>query len=177
MKLKYALIFNLAMCFTLPAMSQTCKPDSIPMTGMEEQFVDNDDGTVTDIVAGLIWQKCSQGQTFENGGCVGTPTNFATWQEALSAAKVSYESNGYRMPNIKELNTLVERSCIAPAINLKYFPATPSSPYWSNTVRMTLNAEFDSNIAFVIDFSNGVEFVVDPDTPKFLRLVKPMVAD
>ncbi|WOO39337.1 DUF1566 domain-containing protein [Rubellicoccus peritrichatus] len=61
------------------------------------QFVDNNDGTVTDLATGLMWQKADSGAGMD-------------WEDALSYAE-SLELAGYRdwrLPNAKELQSLID---------------------------------------------------------------------
>lgn len=76
---------------------------------------------VMDKQTGLIWQRCSLGQVWINNSCIGTPS-IHTWSSALK--RVKELGNGYRLPNIKELQTLVSETCEWPAINETIFPQT-----------------------------------------------------
>lgn len=100
---------------------QTTRPDN-RYQGMGEE--------VKDTVTGLIWQRCSVGQTWNGTTCTGTATRH-TWQQALTVAKNL--GNGYRLPNIKELQSLVETKCYSPSINTNIFPNTQQSIYWSSS--------------------------------------------
>ena len=42
------------------AQSQTCDPDK-PITRPDSRYTDNGNGTVTDLVTGLMWKQCSEG--------------------------------------------------------------------------------------------------------------------
>lgn len=153
--------------------AQVCKPDSIISSHLEGQYLDNKDGTITDIVNGLVWEKCTLGQTVVNGECEGQPTAFSTWSDALKASSENSLLQGkeYRLPNIKELGSLVERSCFDPAINLSVFPSTPSAVYWSNTPDNKINVNIKAN-GRVIDFRDGTEFLTIVSENRFLRLVR-----
>ena len=118
---------------------QICPPGLTPTTPTD-RFQIHDDGTVSDPVTGLMWRRCTHGQVYDHGtsSCTGTITNL-NWQSALQAAEASSfaDHNDWRMPNVKELASLIEFACEAPAINLTVFPNSPSggSPdYWTSTV-------------------------------------------
>jgi hypothetical protein len=87
----------------------------------DSSFVDNGDGTVTDMATGLMWQQATDGQ--------------GTWINALSYCE-GLELGGYtdwRLPTPKELLSIVDFSRHFPAINTTFFPGTQLSPYWSAT--------------------------------------------
>jgi hypothetical protein len=88
-----------------------------------------DGAEVTDAQTGLIWRRCTAGQTWSNGACAGGLTVFRH-EEALAHAMTQ---TGWRLPNVKELASLVETSSVRPAINSVAFPGTPSTAYWSST--------------------------------------------
>ncbi len=159
------------------ALAQTCKFDSIAPSQPEGQFLDNNDGTVTDIVNGLVWTKCSIGQAYTDGLCKGTPFNVSSWQQALTTVRDNEEyldSTGWRLPNIKELGSLVERACVAPSINLNMFPSTPSAAYWTNTFDAQNINPTQGVDGLIVDFSDGSEFLTDVTTHKLIRMVKDL---
>ncbi len=97
-------------------------------------FVDNGDGTVTDQVNGLLWQKCNMGETF-SASCTGAATT-STWQAALSYCNgLTWAGrNDWRLPSINELYSVVDTTAYNPAISLTYFPTTVSGAnYFSST--------------------------------------------
>ncbi len=106
-------------------------------------FVDNNDGTVTDQATGLMWSKADSGKAL-------------TWEDALAwvQGKNSEKYLGYdnwRLPTIKELNSIVDYSNAPeynnkPAINTDYFETTSiineqgegDYPYfWSSTTHVS----------------------------------------
>ncbi len=127
---------------------------SSPTTIGAVSYTDNGDGTVTDNVSNLRWQKCSYGQT-NDATCTGTAGNI-NWQgalqycDALSLGTFGNSSN-WRLPNANELNSLMDRSAVSPAIKTASFPNTAAAgDYWSSsTYKLTL-----AN-AFYIGFSSG----------------------
>ena len=123
---------------TTAAMAQVCKTESIERSTLPEQFLDNGDGTITDASTGLMWMRCSLGQTYTEGRCSGSARSFS-WSGGLTAANSLNSAGGHagyanwRVPNIKELSSIVEYQCHSPAIDLAIFPDTPAETYWSST--------------------------------------------
>ncbi len=138
--------------------SQICKAASIPATSPTNQFTDNKNGTVTSNKTGLMWKKCSEGQVWNkgDGSCSGSTAHFS-WQTALDQAKIANSKKGFagrtdwRLPNVKELASIVEEQCYNPAINLTVFPATPSTWFWSSSP----GDHIDGRYAWGIGFKSG----------------------
>jgi hypothetical protein len=89
-------------------------------------FVNNSNGTVTDNSTGLMWQQA-------------TGSGIMDWDQALSYCE-NLSLAGFadwRLPNQKELESLVDFTRINPAINITYFPNTISDFYWSCTTYVT----------------------------------------
>lgn len=152
-----------------------CKT-SIEPTTPEEHFLSNKDGTVTDLRYSLQWQICTFGQVYDpaDGSCKGEQKQFPTWSEAiLSQDQINGDkAQGYsdwRLPSIKELQSIVERKCRNPAINTKVFIGTSNGVYWSNTPDNSVNIALKGR---VIDFSDGVEFYRSTAPTKYVRHVR-----
>lgn len=146
---------------------QTCLP-SIAETAAQLSFVDKGDGTVSDPVRGLTWMRCSLGQTWVNQSCEGDASEL-NWQQALQAAHGLLYANklGWRVPNIKELSSITERSCVRPAINEILFPNTPSDDFWTSTPSVQ-----DPSRAWVIAFFNSSNSLKQKNLFVFTRLVR-----
>lgn len=119
-----------------PSAAQSCN-DAITKTAPMSRYTINAAMvTVTDNQTQLMWARCSQGQTFNvgTGGCEGSASEL-NWQGALASAAQSSLANynDWRLPNIKELASLVEMACYSPAINEEVFPNTASSSFWSSS--------------------------------------------
>ncbi len=122
-------MLSLITFFTLNslAFAQECRTD-IDKTAPDSRYeLLNDGKEVRDKKTGLIWQRCSLGQIWDGKTCANSTTSH-TWEQALKETKAL--GNGYRLPNIRELNSLVERSCRDTAINEKFFPRTSYSFYF-----------------------------------------------
>ena len=91
-------------------------------------FHDNGNGTVSDTSTGLMWQQDTARDEWGD-------YDYMTWEEALDYCEVLSLGGhtDWRLPNIKELDSLVDLSRYNPAINTFYFPNTLASTYWSST--------------------------------------------
>lgn len=148
------------LAFSAAASAHTCKYDQIESTAPAERFIPQADGTVLDASTGLSWMTCAYGTTYTGDGCSGTPTNFATWNSALMLTETVNSDgfaghNDWRLPNIKELGSIVEYACFSPAITVDVFPDTPSAAFWTNTP--DARGVNQGLLGKVIDFTYGVE--------------------
>lgn len=144
---------------------QTCKKNSITATTPNSRFeVLGNGGEVKDKQTGLIWQRCSLGQTWNGTSCIGTATQH-NWKDALNKSKTV--GTGYRLPNIKELKSIVERQCINPAINLQVFPNTQTNDYWSSS-------PYNNHIYYsrMVNFKYGGENAHYKNSSYFVRAVR-----
>jgi hypothetical protein len=85
-------------------------------------YTDNGDGTVTDHVTGLMWQK-------QDGGEM-------TWEDAVSYSE-SLSLAGYddwRLPTNVELFSIHDYSQSNPALDATYFTKTDADYWWSGTI-------------------------------------------
>jgi len=96
--------------------------------------VENDN--IVDIDSGLTWMRCAIGQTWDGQTCKGEAT-LLTWHEANDKLKqMSSENNhngDWRLPRVNELATIVDITCKNPRIDLRIFPRTQASYYWTNS--------------------------------------------
>jgi hypothetical protein len=128
--------------------------DQSKKTAPDSRYVDNGDGTVTDLQVGLIWQKCSIGQSGDDCS-KGTPSVFS-WDQAVQQDDLINNSGGFaghtdwRVPKIKELKSLVETGCWSPSINMTFFPNTPDADYWSSSTYTGFN-----NNSWYVSFNSG----------------------
>ena len=115
-----------------------------------QRFSDNADGTVTDRLTGLVWLK--------NAGCF-APSNWtaalaAAGQLASGACGLSDGSSAgqWRMPNVNELESLVDVSQAAPAVasGHPFTHIASTVAYWSSTTYTALSTN-----AMAIRFSDG----------------------
>jgi len=95
--------------------------------------------------------RCTLGQTWSGATCTGSPTPYV-WADALAAAQSSSFAGhtDWRIPNVKELLSIVERRC-SPAINDTVFPATFPGVYWTSSP----NVAGPGVNAVTVSFSQG----------------------
>jgi hypothetical protein len=130
--------FDYLACITLIAgflqahAAQTCVA-TIVRTAPDSRYLDNLNGTVTDRKTALTWKQCTEG--LSGAGCAVGASTMMDWQNALQTASSSVFAgfNDWRLPNIKELQTLLERGCYSPALNAVAFPNTVDNYFWSAT--------------------------------------------
>jgi hypothetical protein len=136
------------------------------------RFIPSDDGTeITDTMTGLVWRRCAEGMTWDNVtlACEGTALQF-TWKEALHHAGDNREG-GWRMPNIKELVSIVDYSTARPAIDSEAFPDLPGS---HGFISSTPDIRDDGVYVRIVSFFEGQAYDLrsDSSTSSYLRLVR-----
>jgi nucleoside-specific outer membrane channel protein Tsx len=119
--------------------------NNLPPQNPNDAYLVHDDGTVTDLRTGLMWKRCSEGQDWNGSNCIGSGLR-GDWAFALNRASQSSFAGyqDWRMPNVKELGSLVEHCRSMPAINTTVFPNTILSPnpaYWTASPTATAGAE------------------------------------
>ena len=96
--------------------------DIHPTSIIPNHFSDNLNGTVTDNLTDLIWQKNSMNDSL-------------TWEDALVKADTMLLAgyNDWRLPNIKELQSINIEQIMNPSINTTYFTNIGINKLWSST--------------------------------------------
>ena len=126
----------------------------------------NADNTVTDNITGLMWRRCSQGMD-DNATCTGTPASYA-WESALSVCEdETTDYTDWRLPNIKELFTLVKLEGSSPFIDQTTFPATEGNYYLTGTTDL-----LDDTDAMVVRFNYGSVSSYRKSSSGYLRCVR-----
>lgn len=116
------------------------------------RFTDHGDGTVTDQLTGLVWLK--------DADCLGE----RWWETAFTAVGefnngtecdcADYTAGAYsdwRMPNVRELFSLIDFSQSAPALPAGHpFEGVQSTEYWTSTNRGMVGP------AWIVNLANGM---------------------
>ena len=115
------------------------------LAASDGRYTINTPGSVTDNVTGLIWQQCYVSDKH--------------WDAALAYCEDLYWAgfNDWRLPNIKELESLVDKTRSEPAINTDYFEVPFDDNYgiiggyfWSSSSRAQ-----NPTSAWGVDFGYG----------------------
>jgi len=151
-------------------------------------FVDNNNGTITDLYTGLMWIKDGNGSVSNNG-------TTSTWDETVSFINNLNSTttggfagyNDWRLPNFKELASIIDYSKNSLVIDENYFPNTKSAKYWtSNKISLDVQAYTGGNPyrIYSVDFDDGYITYHDwgggytgskPETPYYyVRLVRDL---
>lgn len=103
--------------FHVRAVRDVTSPALLP-----NHFTDNGNGTTTDLLTDLIWQQIPYSDSI-------------TWEQALTLADTLTFSgySDWRLPNIKELQSINDESLINPSINQTFFSGVNVNHYWSST--------------------------------------------
>jgi cysteine-rich repeat protein len=94
------------------------KQDGELLKGAALAYVDNGDGTITDINTGLMWEKLS------DDGTINDWDNQYSWDNAFAVKLVALNGGGgfalhtdWRLPNKKELESIVNAEVFTPAVS------------------------------------------------------------
>ncbi|HXN33330.1 MAG TPA: DUF1566 domain-containing protein [Polyangiaceae bacterium] len=122
-----------------------------------ESYTDNADGTVTDKVTQLVWQKLTPSMNYDRAAAL-----------AYCAGLSLGGHSDWRLPSVVELVSIVDTGTYNPSINAAIFPGTPAVGfYWSSTPYAG-----DSTNAWGVYFNNGYSDYNDASTPYSVRCVR-----
>ena len=124
------------------------------------RFSDNNDGTVTDKLTGLIWLKnanpCGTKNWFD---AVAYCNSLASGTAGLTDGSVA---GAWRLPNVKELHSLIDYGRYNPALPAGHpFTGVQSDYYWSGT-SSAASADDALSVAMNYGYTNGTPIKSDP---------------
>ena len=126
-------------------------------------YVDNGDGTITDLNTGLMWEKNSFDGSIHNAG-TGYTWNTATATRVATLNSSTFAGyNDWRLPNVKELQSIIDyEKTSGPAVNPAFnngcalnctvstCSCTIAGGYWSST-----SDERAPTDAWIVQFASG----------------------
>lgn len=146
-------------------------PDACPASDYQIE-----DDRVTDPATGLTWQRCSLGQSWSGSECLDEAETL-NWEEALALSGDpeampasplgSLYDEGWRLPNQKELASLLNGLCPEVAIDDVAFPGTAAGRYWTSSPFADYGLA-----AWVVDFSGGAIHDSARTNRHYVRLVR-----
>jgi hypothetical protein len=159
--------------------------------GATLQYVDNGDGTITDLKTSLMWEKL-----YNDNSVLHDYDNFSyLWEGAfkkiddLNAENFANHSD-WRLPNIRELDSIITYDlpssnasvdavfstlCTDPQVSctedqVQPCSCTKNAQYWSSTTSEQSAATAAS--AWVVDFTNGLRATLAKNSYKYVRAVR-----
>lgn len=134
---------------TCPSEGDSLYGQDAQYTGNIFSFIDNGDGSVSDLNTGLMWQQMPSSSDYN-------------WQQAVDYCE-SLELNGYddwRMPSAKELFSISDFNSGWPYLNINYFylasgHVTKDEQYWTSNYYVGVTVEGGSEAAFGINHVTG----------------------
>lgn len=178
-----------AMALTIPSTGMTIS--SVPgddgdlekgVAWLVPRFTGNGNGTIMDKPTGLIWIKDGNCTKFYAEDATGQ--NNRPWEQAVEAVNKLASTPGglycgltdgsvagiWRLPNRKELDSLLDMSTYNPALPLghPFTNTVPASYYWTST-----NIAFDTTSrAWCIHFENGNQYDCRKSDELYIRAVR-----
>lgn len=138
-------------------------------SGPTNRFQISTDGQeVADNQTGLVWRRCVEGMAWDGNTCTGNSTGYM-FEEALHKASIEASATGknWRLPNAKELASLVDASRSDLLVDSEIFPATPNFQTWSATAYTQ-----DGFFAWMVNFYYGwiyFSYTEDTGTARLVR--------
>jgi hypothetical protein len=136
--------------------------------GQTANLADNDDGTLTDSESGLVWLRCSVGQTWSGSSCSGSSTTLDWWNATALNGAVSFAgASDWRVPTLDELKTLDT------AVDASNFPNNYQDSFWSATDEPDYQAgDYAYEIYYAYPGATGQQYLDRKSVNKYVRLVR-----
>jgi hypothetical protein len=146
--------------------------------GVARQYVDNGDGTITDMKTGLTWEKLSRDGSIHEYSTFYTWTNAFTKITSLNTASFAGHTD-WRLPTVNELQTVAHYGAVDPAVDAAFNTScaasctvltcscTQSDAYWSSTTY-----EDDPPYAWFVNFFDGFVYGLLKPNGRYVRAVR-----
>ncbi len=121
--------------FHVRAVRDITSPPLLP-----NHYTNNGDGTTTDLLTNLIWKQSFSADSI-------------TWEQALiEAENLNFSGHtDWRLPDIKELQSINDESLINPSVSTVYFNGMKAAFFWSSTTLPNQNSK-----AWYLDTRYGI---------------------
>ena len=111
--------------------------------------------TVSDLGTGLVWQRFSDSTT-------------RGWDDAVRyCSALALPGSGWRLPSMKELQTLLDLGRQIPALDPAAFPAAPTEQYWTSSPLAGSTTD-----AWSVSFRVGAASPLSRDNLNWVRCVR-----
>ena len=155
--------------------------DGTVQAGATLSYVDNGDGTITDLNTGLMWEKKNSLDSTANFSNLHDADNTYRWsgdgsQETIWDWLGDINAEGgtgfaghsdWRIPNVKELQSIIDYEVFNPSIAPIFGDTGVDSPYWSSSTVAN-----DTDLAWVVLFSDSDVNHDDKTSDYFVRAVR-----
>jgi hypothetical protein len=134
----------------------------------KKYIVSDNQQEVLDTQTGLIWRRCVEGMKWNGTTCSGSPF-YGMFQEVLERAVNQAHLTGkpWRVPNIKELSSLVDSTQSNISIDAVIFPATLNDQFWSSS-----SYAMDAFFGWMTHFYYGASYYSYSEDTGAVRLVR-----
>lgn len=118
-------------------------------------------------VTGQMWEKKTTVNMYDRYSLNGSQYDASSYVSYVNDFQGICGYKDWRLPTIKELNSIADKSTYDPAIDTDYFPNTLPFDYWSKTYFYN-----DVNHAWAISFEDGYLFEETTGSLNYIRLVR-----
>jgi hypothetical protein len=170
-----SLCYNASTNIACPSTSAAFYGQDAQTNGSQPSYINNGNGTVTDIVTGLTWQQTADR---DGNGTINTTDKLSLSNaQSYCSTLVQGGYDDWRLPSIKELYSLIlftgtdpsglvgtDTSHLTPFINTTYFnfgygdtkagERVIDAQYWSNTSYVSMTMHGDTT-QFGVNFADG----------------------
>jgi hypothetical protein len=152
--------------FSTPAFSD------ITLTLNSGEFVQHDNGTVTDNATGLTWQMCAVGQKWDAlGACTGKAHVFS-YANAIKITSDFADKTDWRLPTLIELNSISELKNNNQPVNKLIFPQMPMDRGFISSTIYAAKTQSLTWIVLTNSGKNSQPTSSSPSTGNYVRLVR-----
>jgi hypothetical protein len=160
-------------CYNTTSVMNCPLSEAEPYYGQDYQFssnpmsyTNNGDGTITDNVTGLMWQMTPDAVNYNWYEATGTydATDNSTTTDVCGDLTLGGYTD-WRLPEKRELLSIVDYGTENPAIDTSYFPDTSTYDYWANTAYSTTDA-------WNVQFADGAVTTASKTTGKHVQCVR-----